>query len=192
MRQGALWATRVDASTFEPVGDAAPIIEGVRVEAGGAVQFAVSASGTLIYLPETGSQTRRLQWVIDGKPAPPIDGVPQDFVSLALSPDNRRAAVQLGAGEISEIWVADLERGTLTRLTNQAGADRAPLWTPDGSAVVYAAARSGRWELRRKSARTNKSLVLRDGIPTEHQGVWIFLDGYTQFQDYVRRRASVQ
>ena len=40
------------------------------------------------------------------------------------------------------------------------------------------------------SGRTGHTPVLRDGIPTEHQGVWILLNGEREFEAYVRRHSS--
>ncbi len=51
VRRGALWAVPFDLSRLEAVGTPVPVIEGVRVEGGGSVQYAVSDEGSLAYIP---------------------------------------------------------------------------------------------------------------------------------------------
>jgi Tol biopolymer transport system component len=41
------------------------------------------------------------------------------------------------------VWVGDIEHGTMTRLTHDPTSETAPLWTPDGRAVVYRSERDG-------------------------------------------------
>jgi serine/threonine-protein kinase len=41
----------------------------------------------------------------------------------------------------NDIWVWDIARQTLTRLTFDAAVDRAPAWTPDGRRIVFSSAR---------------------------------------------------
>ena len=47
----------------------------------------------------------------------------------------------------SDIWIADLARQTLTRLTDAPGADTYPVWTPDSQRIIYASARAGKGNL---------------------------------------------
>ena len=59
------------------------------------------------------------------------------FNSLATSPDGRRLAVGVGLGTSAlNIWVKQLDRGPLTRLTF-GGRDRRPTWSPDGRLVAF-------------------------------------------------------
>jgi Tol biopolymer transport system component len=61
---------------------------------------------------------------------------------VVLSPDGRRAA--LGADdEESDVWIFDVERGALTRLTFGPSLDGGPIWTADGRHVIYASTRDG-------------------------------------------------
>ena len=54
-----------------------------------------------------------------------------------LSPDGTRVALVGGQGGVADLWVADLERGTLTRLT-VGEFTASPVWTPDGTRIAYA------------------------------------------------------
>jgi Tol biopolymer transport system component len=48
-------------------------------------------------------------------------------------------AVSIREGSNYDVWVSEVARGTLTRLTSQPGEDHAPIWTPDGKQVTFAA-----------------------------------------------------
>ena len=45
------------------------------------------------------------------------------------------------------MWVSDLARGTLTRLTTDEAPDGNPLWTPDGRRVAFRSDRNGQPEI---------------------------------------------
>jgi Tol biopolymer transport system component len=42
-----------------------------------------------------------------------------------------------------DVWVGDIARGTLSRVTTTSGVDNVPIWTPDGERVVFASLRDG-------------------------------------------------
>ena len=51
------------------------------------------------------------------------------------------------------MWVYELERETLSRLTFDEGADLVPVWTPDGQRLTFASDRGGgAWNLYWKRA----------------------------------------
>ena len=51
MRSGSLWAVPFDQDRLDVRGTPVPVIEGIRVEGGGAVQYDVSDDGTLVFVP---------------------------------------------------------------------------------------------------------------------------------------------
>jgi serine/threonine-protein kinase len=72
----------------------------------------------------------------------PLPVPPRQYQFPRLSPDGTRAAVST-LDEEQDLWVWDLRRATLTRLTFEPGVDSSPLWTPDGRRLVFASARVG-------------------------------------------------
>jgi len=72
-----------------------------------------------------------------------------DYESPRFSPDGRRVAVRIGDPE-QNVWILELSRGTLTRLTFEDGLR--PLWSPDGQAIFFASTRYGIYNIFSKPA----------------------------------------
>ncbi len=101
----------------------------------------VASNGTLVYVP--GSATSRLPVWVDRKGGEEAIKAPSDhqFMVPRLSPDGRRLAFHDRAGGEYDVWVLDLERGTVERLTpipavtaNRSGhptAPASPIYPPD-------------------------------------------------------------
>ena len=131
VRGGDLWAVRFDVDRLEALGEPVLVEQGIRVEAGGAVQVAIADDGTLAYLPgEAGAVQRSLVWVDRQGREEPLAAPPRAYTYLRLSPDGTRVALDVRDQE-EDIWIWDLARETLTRLTFDPGPDRYPVWTPD-------------------------------------------------------------
>ena len=81
----------------------------------------------------------------------PLGTPARAYVDPRLSPDGRRLAVSID-GENKDIWVYDLGRRTLSRLTFDPGSDETPVWTPDGKWVTFAGDRDGVRNLLRRVA----------------------------------------
>jgi eukaryotic-like serine/threonine-protein kinase len=72
-----------------------------------------------------------------GSVQPIPDQTPRLWGTGRLSPDGRRVANGIGAGSNDmDIWILEIDRGTLTRLTF-GGRNDQPIWTPNGRTVVY-------------------------------------------------------
>ena len=134
VRDSALWAVPFDSDRLEVVGTAVPVVHGVRVEPGGAAQFAVADDGTLAYVPGTGQEDDRpLAFVGRDGGQPEVLKIPaRDYLNVALSPDQTRVAAQIGERDDADVWVAEIARGTLTRVTREPGFDGYPMWSRDG------------------------------------------------------------
>ena len=74
------------------------------------------------------------------------------YGQIALSPDERSVAVELGTFEQAwDIWTIDLARGVGTRQTSDAAMEVDPTWAPDGREIAFASNRSGAFRLYRKT-----------------------------------------
>ncbi len=88
----------------------------------------------------------------EGKTEPFLP-TPRNYQNPSFSPDGKRLAVHIDEGGNSDLWVYELERETLSRLTFDEGADVVPVWTPDGQRMAFGSdGGGGPWNLYWKRA----------------------------------------
>lgn len=140
-RENGLYAAPFDLPSLAIRGDAVKVVDGVRTFSGnGFADFAVSATGTLVYAPGEDTKDYALGttvvWVDRQGRERPLAHWSNAFNLGRLSPDGTRLLVH-GNSAISDVGVHDIARGVLTRLTlSQTGAS-APIWSPDGTQATY-------------------------------------------------------
>jgi serine/threonine-protein kinase len=149
-----LVAVPFDVGKLELTGPPIPLTEQILASVDtGAMHYAVSREGVLAYAPgEAPNAERALVWLdLKGK-AEPLAAPRRSYYEPTLSPDGKRVAVTLPGPRNDDIWLLDIQRNTLTRLTFGPAAAISPLWAPDGKHVVYASERDGKPGLFRKPA----------------------------------------
>ena len=143
---GVIFAVPFDVSSLQVTGGPVPLVEGVRqapANTQGASQFSVSTNGSLAYVPGSGAGVQRtLVWVDREGREEPINVPPRAYTYARLAPDGTRVALD-SRDEENDIWIWDLSRETLQRLTFDPGLNRLPLWTPDSQRVAFTAQRDG-------------------------------------------------
>jgi Tol biopolymer transport system component/predicted Ser/Thr protein kinase len=102
----------------------------------------VSRNELLVYRSLPGRRQEQLTWFSrDGKSAgivgPPFLGATASPAAVELAPDGRNALVAETVDGNQDIYVVNLNNGSLTRMTSDAAADNLPLWSPDGHGVVF-------------------------------------------------------
>jgi hypothetical protein len=149
---GALLVAPFDRGRLALTGPGLPALEGVMNDSiSGSVQFSLAGDGTLVYVPaDTLHDERTLVTVDRSGAARPLTDIRRPYEDMDLSPDGRRQALTI-EGPSWGIWILDIERGTLTRLTLEHD-NRDPHWTPDGQRVVYGSFRDGRYGIYEKAA----------------------------------------
>ena len=139
---GTLMAAPFDLGRLEIAGASVPILQGVRQAPNGWVDYSFSSDGTLVYVPGgTGTGQFRLVWVDRQGVVEPMGAPPHNYRAPRLSPDGGRVAVTI-TDTGTDIWVYDIVRQTLTRLTFE-GDNQQPQWTPDGKRVTWRSIRDG-------------------------------------------------
>ena len=138
---GTLMAALFDSKAMELRGPPIALIEEVTA-------FTISETGKLVYTTGTELVTRNYEavWVSRDGEATPIDAEwtfdpGNNNRGLSLSPDGTRLAVTILDDTNYDIWIKELPRGPLTRLTFDDAWDVRPRWTPDGNAVTFLSSR---------------------------------------------------
>jgi serine/threonine-protein kinase len=71
-----------------------------------------------------------------------INAPPRSYAAARISPDGIRVALEIRDQEYN-IWIWDLARQTLTRLTDGHSVDSSPVWTADSSRIIFMSAPDG-------------------------------------------------
>ena len=137
-RAGSLYAVALDPETLETSGSPTLVLQGVSTSvASGAVHFGVSATGSLAFIPgDLDTGMREILWIDRDGVVSAMGPEPGPHLAAQLSPDNRKVAIVSGTGQNNDLWIYDLERDTMSRLTFE-GSVLDPVWTPDGKHVAY-------------------------------------------------------
>ncbi|MFC2142139.1 protein kinase [Acidobacteriota bacterium] len=156
VRQGTLFAVPFDPKNLEITGAAVEVLSSVRQAVNGldtdcdtgSGHFSFSASGSLAFLSGGGfpDPNKTMVWVdrkgeIEAIPAPVAS-----YIYPRISPDGQRVAVSTLSLN-SDIWVYDLSRETLTRLTVETSSEMRELWHPDGNRITFATNKEGRYSV---------------------------------------------
>ena len=190
---GEVMSAPFDLGALDLAGPAVERLRGINVRLNGSVDLAVSSTGRLAYYTGAPGIERFDPVVVDlnGNGVKLDQQWPSaDIASLALSPDGRRLAVSIVEGDGEQIWVKELPRGPLTRLTAGMVVNRRPVWTDEGRAIAYIAdpapGRSHGRKMRADGGATFDTLLIRPGpvqevIPTGD--LILFREGVAGMQD---------
>ncbi len=156
---GTLRAVGFDVNRLEVSGTPVSVISPLVTTTWGAADFDIANDGTLAYvsLERQGDNCARSPGST-GK-----DGRNQSrrffrvpTCTPRVSPDGTRVALDIRDQE-NDIWIWDLTRETLKRLTTDPSLDRVPVWTPDGHIIFSSARASPLGNLYRQSADGTES-----------------------------------
>jgi Tol biopolymer transport system component len=132
---GALLAVPIDLKSLKVTGSAVVLEDHINVWDTGLADFSISQNGALAYIPPTLQQNSLVLVDRQGKEQIVLEEK-SDYLRPRFSPDGKRVVVQIQEKGMSDIWVCELERKTLIRLTFQ-GNNHHPTWTPDGKRITF-------------------------------------------------------
>jgi eukaryotic-like serine/threonine-protein kinase len=125
--------------------------------------FSASTSGVLAYRTNGGTGSVLTWFDRAGKVIGAL-GDRGDYASPAFAPDGKRAALArrdpLNGNWV--IWIFDFVRGTSARFTFGSASAWFPVWSPDGSRIIFASDQKSRYDLYQKSTSgaTQEELLL--------------------------------
>ena len=140
-----LFAVPFDLDTLEVVGGPVAMVEGVRA---GPSQYAVSDSGTLVFVPGRVEGSERTLGLVDRNGlVERLNVPPKEYLSPRLSPDGQTLVVQSVEDSGDLIWVYDLTEDTAIRQLTFEGNNQRPVWTPDSQRITFSSDRDGTMSL---------------------------------------------
>ena len=147
---GTLMAQPFDPTRLELAGEAIPIAEQVSN-----LSFSASATDVLVYIQgfqpvatggARGNIHGQLSWFDRAGKLIGAFGDVGVYRSLSLAPDGKRVAferVDLQNAGNRNVWLYEFARGVTTRFTFDLGWNSNPVWSPDGSRIVFVSNRTG-------------------------------------------------
>jgi Tol biopolymer transport system component len=169
MRGGELFAQRLDLARLVLAGEAVQVAAQVHVGTANFNRIAVTASaeGTIAYRPGDGSE--RLVWFDrEGRQQTAIGepySVPAQGTRLSK---NGAALVQSRAAKGNlDVWLIDLVRGGLQRITTEEVRNVGAALSPDNARIAFGSERSGVYDIYMKSVggQGSESLVVSSPRP---------------------------
>jgi len=166
---GSVLAAPFDLKQLELRGAAVPVLDNVALLFGVFPSLTFSTNGMMVMQVGSGSREvplYEMAWIDRTGRVTALDSTwsfrhsqANDNIGWSLSPDGRKLAIGLSTNSGDDIWIKELPRGPLSRLTFDSTPDQRPRWTPDGKSVTYIA--DGLTSLRQRPADgTGKAQVL--------------------------------
>jgi eukaryotic-like serine/threonine-protein kinase len=156
VRGGNLLAAAFSQSRLEITGESIVVQPGIGYQAASAsADFAVataSGAAAMVFRDPTFQDASSLIWVDRQGGVTPIASPERGFRQPRLSPDGQQLVVDISTASGRDIWICDLRRGLLSRVTTTEGFPETPLWSPDGSSVAWVSQADGKFHVVRKRA----------------------------------------
>ena len=137
------------AAPLSGTGPEAVLISGVMTGVTGSGQYSLAANGTLLYLPDVPARLVRQMGIVTFEGVEqPLPFETRAFQNVALSPDGRSVATTIYERGASDLWIGDIQRGVLQRLSSEGG-NVDPVWSRDGKWIYFASTRMGQAQIYR-------------------------------------------
>jgi len=180
-RRGVLVAQPFDAGTRRITGEALPLEDEPTSVLDPALSYtaghptSVSSSGALAYFsaPDANVTPR---WLDEsGRLTGALNVPAAQYAAARVSPEGDRAVLVRSVSPTeSSLWLADLGRGGAVPLSPGPGLNESPVWSPDGSRVVFASDRDGAQDLFVKTIgdASPEEPVYRSDLPFKSPEGW--------------------
>ena len=148
VRDRTLRARTFDPEKLELTGPAINVADDVLTNANlGFANVSASVNNSLTYV--TGlATTSRIVWLDrTGKEVGAVPGPANNYFDLRLSPDGKRLAVAIDVGGHLNLFMYDVARRVLSRITFDNVNDWGPVWSPDGQSILYTSFAGGAGDL---------------------------------------------
>ena len=140
LRAATLFAVPFDPQRLEVTGSEVPMIEGVLppLDNTGSAQATFTDSGALMYVPGNAAGLQRIPvWVDRTGAEQRLQVPPRPYDNPRVSPDSMRVLLSIDSGNFQNIWVHDVRRGTLNKVSSDGAGNGVTVWTVDGKKIIY-------------------------------------------------------
>jgi Tol biopolymer transport system component len=154
-RDQTLFGQPFDTKKSEPTGEPIPILTDIQYwpRISEAV-FAATSPGLLVAQKAGDSGASQLLWFDRKGQQIGIVLKPGIYGNISLSPNGKAVASDTTdpASQNTDVWTYDLESQSAKRLTFDPAIDSTPIWSPDGSRIVFGSNRGVNFDLYLKDA----------------------------------------
>jgi Tol biopolymer transport system component len=153
-RSNTLLVQAFDTKKLQLSGEPIPLSENVWYEpvTWGTRGMDISNDKILTYI-EGSNRTQLLWFDRNGHQEGPMASAEQFASSPTFSPDGKKFAMQIMDGQYSQIWLYDSLSGNRSRFTFSSSNNGYPVWSPDGSRIVFGSNRDGPYQLYQKDTK---------------------------------------
>jgi serine/threonine-protein kinase len=166
--RSTMLAVPFDLDARETRGTAVPVLNDIAFDpAAGMPQFGISRDGTLVYRRHTdnGTGIGSLAWVDATGTARALQPKPAQYAGTSrLSPDGKKVSVVIRDNTSQDLWVYDIERDAMTRLTYGNEAFASAVWSRDGRHIVFGSIGNGLFWVRADGGGQPQQLVAGKSI----------------------------
>jgi serine/threonine-protein kinase len=169
LRQNTLLAAPFDLDKLVVTATAKPVLDDVSsISLTSPGDFDFSRTGTLVYVGGSGDPPRSIFWLNSAGQTQPLHPAPGFYSGLRFSPDGTRLVFAVGGSDLlshQDLWTQDPARKPSVRLTSLPGVSESPVWSPDGTHILFTSgnqANTGIYWVRADGADEPQLLVKTD------------------------------
>jgi serine/threonine protein kinase/Tol biopolymer transport system component len=160
---GVIVSRQLDIANARLVGPASTIVESSPINPFSPLGLSVSNTGVIAF--RAWVERRALRWF--DRAGTPLGSLGEPDTSSVraprISPDGRKVMLDRAPNGNRDLWLQDLETGTMTRFTTDRALDGMPTWSRDSKRTVFHSDRAGTYDLYQKDvdAAPSESLILK-------------------------------
>ena len=170
--RNTVFAVPFDLDARETRGAAVPMLTDLAYDpAAGIPQMDISRDGTLVYRRNVAREagTASLAWIDATGKRQSLSARPARYASTPrLSPDGKKLATTVRDGASQDVWIYDIQRDSMTRLTFGTQTFVSAIWSPDGRYIICGSIGNGLFWTRADGGGQPQQLIATRSISFPH------------------------